>query len=334
MKNFKIFNFLLLFLIFFQFTDQQLFPDYDSYQRIYLSFGLDFDRDWEPFFTLLNFVFNFSGFEYDNFRLIILIISLSSIFLTFNNLQKVIVQKKFFNWFLQFLIIAILSIIFFEFLIVRIRAGLSSAFFLLGFSYLLLSKNKKINKAFAFVIMIISSQTHFNTFLILSFFLLIPYFVNKFTFNHFFVLIYFIISTVVSFFLIMELDISVEDRGSNTYSDLNIFRFVFISVVPVFIFFLYNLIDLYKKSLVLYFEKQLIPIRLMTINYISLSIALIFLYPLGYTDYSGEAIVRIFSLSSITFVFLINIYGIDYWWLWLYLGLINSIFFINTVFLQ
>tara|TARA_B100000989_G_C19528736_1_gene468396 strand:- start:787 stop:1788 length:1002 start_codon:yes stop_codon:yes gene_type:complete len=333
MKNNSILYFFIFFFISFQFINQESLPDYEPYQRIFLSFGLDFKSDWEPFFILLNFIFNSLGFEYDTFRSFVLGISLFSIYLTYLNLNKISKHHIKINWLLKTVLLFILSIVFFEFFIIRIRAGLSSALFLLGFSYVLISKINKINFLVGLFFFILSSQTHFSTFLILSFFILIPYVTNKLTFNYTITFIYFICSVIVSFLLITQLDISVEERGSNTYSELNFFRFFFISVIPIIIYFIINFFTLINQSFIIRFFPQTIPFRYMAINYISLSIALFCLFPLGYADYSGEAIVRIFSLSSITFVFLINYHGSDYWWLWLYLGLINSLFFVNTVFL-
>ena len=333
MKNSLIFYFFLIFFISFQFINQESFPDYDSYQRIFLSFGIDYESDWEPFFVLLNFMFNSLGFEYDSFRLFILASSLFSIYLTYLNLNKISKQQVKFNLLLKLVLLFILTIVFFEFFIIRIRGGLSSAIFLLGFSYFLISKKKKINFFLGLFLLFLSSQTHFSTFLVLSFFILIPYLASMLTFNYIIVFLYFICSVAVSFLLITQLDISVEDRGSNMYSELNFFRFFFISIIPILIYFIINFYNLINKSLVINFSSQIIPIRYMTMNYISLSIALVFLFPLGYTNYSGEAIVRIFTLSSFIFIMIMSINKIDYWWLWFYLAIINSLFFINTVFL-
>ena len=332
MKNRSIVYFLLIFFISFQFINQESFPDYDSYQRIFLSFGFDFESEWEPFFILLNFIFNSLGFEYDTFRLFILVSSLFSIYLTLLNIKKIIKFQVKSNFLIKLVLLFILSVVFFEFFIIRIRGGLSSSIFLLGFSYFLIPKKKKINFFLGLFLLFLSSQTHFNTFLILSFFILIPYVANKLTFNYTITFIYFICSVIVSFLLLTQLDISVEDRGSNMYSELNFFRFLSISVIPVLVYFFINFYNLINKSLVVNFSRQIIPIRYMTINYISLSLALLFLYPLGYTNYSGEALVRIFTLSSFVFIMIMSIRKIDFWWLWFYLALINSLFFINTVF--
>ena len=328
----RIFYFSIFYLLFFQFINQETFPDYSSYERIFNSFGIDFESDWEPFFVFLNFAFNKLNFSYDSFRFFILASSLVCVNFSLSNLRLVDSSKiNNLNFFYQIILYFVFFITFFEFFVIRIRSGLAISFFILAFSFLF-SKNKYRSVVYIFFFFL-SSQTHLTTFMVLSFLLLIPYIVNKLRLNIFSLFIYFIISLIISALLLIRLDILVEDRGSHMYSGLNFFRFLLIAVVPTIIYFSSSFFMLIKRSFILKNLNNKIPLNLTTIHYISLSLSLIFLYPTGIIDYSGEAIVRIFTLSSIVFVLISNHIKIFTWNMWFYIGFINSVFFINTVFL-
>jgi hypothetical protein len=332
MKKKNLFYFSAFFLIFFQFIDQENFPDYLSYQRIFNSFGLDFESDWEPFFVFINFAFNKLGFSYDTYRFSLLFFCILCVYFSLANLR--LVDSEFrsnITLIYRLIIYLIFSIIYFEFFIIRIRSGLCLSLFILAYSFLF--SKKKTGFILSIIFFILSSQTHLSTFYVLTFLLLIPYFANKVLSNYFNLLIYFVFSIIISFLILIQLNVSVEDRGAHMYSELNYTRFFLISVIPIFIYFSSKIIKFVNQSFVLKKNSNKIPSSFLMINYITLSIALFFLYPTGVIDYSGEAIVRIFTLSSIVFLVISNHNKISNWYLLLYLGFINSLFFINTVFI-
>jgi len=78
-----------------------------------------------------------------------------------------------------------------------------------------------------------------------------------------------------------------EERGVGLNSPLNIFRFIFLTVPPILIFYTNRKAN--KFNFNFYFNKF----------YLFFLFGLIFFYNLGYTEYSGEALVRVYTLASV-----------------------------------
>jgi hypothetical protein len=132
------------------------------------------------------------------------------------------------------------------------------------------------------------------------------------------------------------------------FSSLNVFRLIALSVIPLIIavlgMFNGGFIGLRsvsntqmsgsKSVLVHRTACQLITWHYFaTFSYISMAFALLFFYVTGVVGQSGEAIVRLFTLSSPLGIFIVLCTTGFYRFFWLFVLLSNSLFFVNAVFL-
>src|SRR5207245_4062576 len=78
-------------------------------------------------------------------------------------------------------------------------------------------------------------------------------------------------------------------------------------------------------------QRTLSWITFSTVCYLALAIALLVLYRTGFVGECGEAIVRVFTLSSVPAIFVILLGPSRFSRIWLFLLLSNSLFFVNTL---
>jgi len=90
-KNY-LFSSLFILLLFILNINISELPDYAAYEKIYSGNLLESIRtgDWEPFFILINFISNYFGIKYENYRIIVLFISIILWFLSY----KIIMAKE------------------------------------------------------------------------------------------------------------------------------------------------------------------------------------------------------------------------------------------------
>jgi hypothetical protein len=132
-------------------------------------------------------------------------------------------------------------------------------------------------------------------------------------------------------FMLLALITIYGSRGEELLSELNPVRFIMISIVPLLILLcsenkVQKINSLDKQGFIdfpYYFTRY----------YAFMAIGLLLIYVAGLTSQSGEAIVRLYTLSSVGSLFSISITGsIFKTILSFYLALINSLFFLMTIF--
>jgi hypothetical protein len=116
-------------------------------------------------------------------------------------------------------------------------------------------------------------------------------------------------------------------RGYNLHSELNPYRLFFISILPIFIFGHSNFfLRTARNNFLILFEK------FFSIIYLSLAIILFLFFMLGLINHTGEAIVRVFTLSSCIGIILVGGSNIKpFFSLGCYLLLTNELFFIHSI---
>jgi hypothetical protein len=139
-------------------------------------------------------------------------------------------------------------------------------------------------------------------------------------------------------------------RGHRLFSELNVFRLIALFVIPLFMVVfgvfskkyvgLRSILKTQRSNSQSVFLVPRTACQLMmwhyfaTFSYLSMAFALLFFYMAGTIDRSGEAIVRLFTLSSALSVFIVLCATRFYRDFWLLMLLSNSLFFVNTVFLS
>jgi len=235
----------------------------------------------------------------------------------------------------------------FEFYVIRIRAGLAISFFIFIFAFAILwNRTNKVSIAniiIAFLLLSISSQTHFTTFVMLSYLVLFPYLIakiylyTKFKYKinlKFLIYIGLYVSSVLILSSIID-SVGISRIGAD--SELNHVRFFSIAIIPL-LFVVY-------KSKKLFLNLSIQNSKLCEVdsfrdvyyyfiffNYFCLMITLAFFYFFGLIGMAGEAIVRIYSLAYITAFLIIFNSNKKYTSFWLIIVLVNALFFVNTIY--
>ena len=316
--------------IFFLLLDQSNLPDYESYERIYQNSLLG--EEWEIFFVLLNFLFRQSGLSYSDFRSFIFLFSSFGLWLLL--LQLHISYKEIpvsasvgYSIFLFF----ILAVLLFEYFVIRIRAGFAMGLIFYAIIFLK-SKRVWIGRFFAALFLMSAFFTHKSTTVILTVFLMFPFtalmWSGRLGKKNLF---YTIFSLVAVYFLLHTLNSSYELRGEHIHSPLNPVRFLMLSVVPLALaLFIKNESSSSKKRRIAVSDFSFYFVRF----YIVLALALAFMFFLGLTGESGEALVRLYTLSSIPALLSLRLTGsIMRAPISAYIVFINALFFLVTVLL-
>ena len=277
-------------------------PDYDAYSVIYST--ADLSGDWEIFYIYLNHLLREAGFTYDQFRLLILLFSLSGLWLALSKLKPAIKAKSFFSAYS--LIMAISLVVFvLEYFVIRIRAGLSIG--ILMWALYFFNSKKWHNQFIGLAMLTIAYFTHFLSASILSIFIFTPWLFavcgkNSKLKNN----IYYAILIFLTLACLYYLNDTYPQRGWLLFSQLNPIRLLALTAIPIAIYFMSAE------------ESKLSPVssglhmfpKLFTRLYISFALGLVIMWLLGLTNQSGEAIVRVFTLFSLPAIIALRLKGL------------------------
>lgn len=308
-------------------------PDYESYQLIYensVFFG-----QWEVVFSSFAALLKYFGFDYLSFRTLIAFLGLIfifNIFLINTNQYKGDVRSIFFSRLLWILFPFIITILYLEFFVIRIRGGFSIILFCYG--VYLLSQKRYYKSIVGFVMLACSYGSHFFVATTLSFFIGIPFLWWRLSLlvNDKYI-IYVLICIIAGLVLFSSINAIYSDRGNHLNSNLHPFRMICLSLIPIALYILgYRekgyLSNLVKKDFVIIFTKDFITL------YIIFGLMLFFFYLFGYTSESGEALVRIFTTASIpALIVIMTNKDLTNTPISTYILFCNSMFFLKTVWL-
>lgn len=341
-------------------------PDYESYEQIYEIGGLNFAlSSTELLFVVIIQASKILGLDYEQFRSAILLISAGLLSISLFRVDRWLKSSNFNGNIAKLkmhpLIIIITSaallVFLLEFFQVRIRGGLALSLVSFAFSLYLTAKRpnglKNIIAVPAFLLF--AYGIHAFTAIVLGYFLFAP-FLYGILFSKlrpsFFApvlrIIAFSLLMATSFYFVFMVSILSEARGEHLASPLNVFRLFCISIVPLLLMVLdfllvprsAKIIGTHKNSnasmgsdrrITAVLRRRLSWITFSTICYLALAFALLVLDSTGFISTSGEAIVRIFTLSSVPAIFVILLGSSKYLRIWLFLLVINSLFFVNTL---
>lgn len=315
---------------FFLFIDQSTLPDYDAYKAIYQYSALG--EHWEMFFIWMNVFFRQIGLSYLGFRNFVLIFSSSALWLVVSRMYSVHPVKsallRAVNWFLMFFILAVFL---FEYFVIRIRAGFAIGLICCAI-FCLMSPHIILGRFFAGVFIFLAFFTHQSTMLILTIFLGMPLVpsilkVRPRSKSQLFILL----SAVVVTCLLYTINSSFELRGEHIFSTLNPFRFASLSILPLVLFFLirknFKITQTGNGALAefsFYFA----------LFYVVLAVGLGLMFIAGLTVASGEALVRLYTLSSVPALLSFRLSGsVLRAPISVYMLVVNALFFLVTVLL-
>lgn len=324
----NIFLILLFFGIYFFAFYTDINPDYSSYKLIYSgSIPLN-----EPLYLLINKISRECGLSYDNFRSIIFVFSISSLFWVLKICQNENANQK--NQKLHALnyalILFVLYIFILEFFVVRIRAGLAIAIISVGLALSKQIVSYRIRWPILFSSFVITFFIHKSTTVILAIIFFSMYLPSlklykKFNFNGVHEYLAFCLSISVT--MLMALTYMNIER--TLISPLNPIRLIAIAIIPLMI---------YLASIFLKHKNKLNLVDLNSISqrfeffYAVMSFCLIIFYLCGFASTSGESLVRFFTLFSFP-ALLIFVWsgGVAFSLLTTYLLVVNSCFFLATL---
>lgn len=266
-KNiFLLTTFILSLLAYLIFYNDEL-PDYYSYEFLYENNSSYNESLKLHIWNKISSIFIGFDINYDIFRVLIYITELSVLLKLYFNLLESVNKYNINKYYFHFIILISFIV---EFLLVRIRSGLSMLLIVVG----LLSKNILISISFV----LLSLLTHYETvFIIISLILILSGRLSIIK-----------VSLSIIFILIIILN-GVEYRGGNFISDLSIYRyFPYLILFSLFIIFFKK--KLYIDNFFLFFLTYFITISLCSIS--------------GIIFESGEIISRITASFSVIFIYL------------------------------
>ena len=278
-------------------------PDYDAYSVIYST--ADLGGDWEVFYIYLNHFFREAGFTYDQFRLFILLFSLSGLWLFLSKLKPALKAKTFFSAYS--LIMAISLVVFvLEYFVIRIRAGLSIGILMWALYFF---NSKKLYKYFiGLAFLTLAYFTHQLTVSILSIFIFIPWLFAAFgQYSKLKNYIYFAILIFLTMGSLYYLNHTYILRGEHLFSQLNPIRLLALTVIPIGIYFMST--EESKSSPEVPSGLYMFP-KFFTRLYIFFALGLAIMWLLDLTNESGEAIVRVFTLFSLPAIIALRLKGL------------------------
>lgn len=215
-KNiFLLTTFILSLLAYLIFYNDEL-PDYYSYEFLYENNSSYNESLKLHIWNKISSIFIGFDINYDIFRVLIYITELSVLLKLYFNLLESVNKYNINKYYFHFIILISFIV---EFLLVRIRSGLSMLLIVVG----LLSKNILISISFV----LLSLLTHYETvFIIISLILILSGRLSIIK-----------VSLSIIFILIIILN-GVEYRGGNFISDLSIYRyFPYLILFSLFIIF-------------------------------------------------------------------------------------------------
>jgi len=278
-------------------------PDYEAYSVIYSTAELG--GDWEVFYIYLNHLFRDAGFTYDQFRLLILLFSLTALSLLLSRLKPLIQPKRVFS--IYSLVMAIGLVVFvLEYFVIRIRAGFSIGMFMWALYFL--NRKSWYKELMALVMLVLAYFTHQFTASMLIVFVFIPW---AFTLygksSKLKKYVYMGLLIFVTFGCLYYLNSAYAVRGENLFSPLNPVRAMSLTLIPLAIYCISSAEAELRPELFsgLYMFHPLF-VRL----YMFFTVGLAIMWLLGLTNESGEAIVRVFTLFSFPAILALRLRGV------------------------
>jgi hypothetical protein len=356
----------LIFVLLGEFISPSSNPDYTAYEGIYEIDAENFATTSNGYcFTIIVRAAKYLGLDYADFRHCLRFVSIMLF------MAALLVIGRWSEDFrggstLSFgssLILALLvvgSVFVFgvEFFQIRLRAGLSVSLLALAFSLILCRpRRSSFGRLGAGVTLLgLSLGVHTFTGIVLIYLLLWPL-VLSIAYNSLQTIItrkVSLASIAVILFasaiasLVYLCSNSADYRGVDLSSPLNHVRLLAIAIVPSII--VLGLLSPLIRNVFRFLRRppQVSTVKLpeslkraalrkdswlyfASVNYLFLALALCVLAPFGLTQNSGEALVRIFTLSSVPAIFVIYLRPSIYTPLWIFLLTLNSLFFVNTL---
>ena len=284
--------------------ENESLPDYESYSGIFSD--PDNFLAWNIVFTIVASSFGYF-FSYEAFRGTLFILGVALYCHKQRHLNIPQILALFF----------FTSLVLLEFHMVRLRAGVCIITFFYGFHFFL--KKSKISTILLFLLSFLLHPATFIT-------LLIAY-SPRFLAIRFNNTSYGLMILLWIVFLI-TIDIRAEGRGEHLYSDINSVRILGLILLPISVYITMNRFKFGRLNH--YHHTEFIA-------YHTLTIALLILYIGGFFTYSGEAIIRVYSIIAgpVMLVGLsenLGIWRVDQLITAFMLLTANSLFFINTVY--
>jgi hypothetical protein len=300
-------------------------PDYVAYSVIYST--ADLGGDWEVFYIYLNHFFREAGFTYDQFRLFILLFSLTGLWLLLLKLKPPLKAKSFFSAYSLIMVIS-LAVFVLEYFVIRIRAGLSIG--ILMWALYFFNSKYSYKKFIGLVMLMLAYFTHQLTVSVLSIFIFTPWLFAVYGKNSKLKnIIYFAILFFLTFVCLYYLNDTYAQRGEKLFSQLNPIRLLSLSFIPIVIYFMSakesELSPQVSSGLYMF------P-KLFSQLYIFFALGLAVMWLCGLTNESGEAIVRVFTLFSFPAIIALKLKGLFFnAKIPSYILLSNALFFIYAL---
>lgn len=290
-------------------------------------------KGWEPFFIFLCNFASYLGISYDLFRWIFKVFCVYSLYQLVNHLRQSEYPKLSVKNFLvsNYLLALTLPIFIHEFFSIRIRVGLAFCLFCWSFINFIKYKNLSFNKYLFLTVVFLTLAlfTHKLGAFILIFMGFIPIFSafylskKSFFWEWGYKGMIFLGSCLILYIITYHEGV----RGYNLYSELNPYRLFFISILPILTFgHSHFVLRTASNDFLILFE------RFFSILYLSMAIVLFLLFMLSLINQTGEAIVRVFTLSSCLGIILVGTSNNKIFMsLPCYLLVTNELFFIHTI---
>lgn len=278
-------------------------PDYDAYSAIYSNAELG--GDWEVFFIYINHLFREAGFAYDQFRLLILLFSITGLFLLLSRLKPINETKRFFS--IYSLVMAIGLVVFvLEYFVIRIRAGLAIGMFMWALYFF--NRKSWYKELMALVMLVLSYFTHQFTTSMLMVFVFIPWVFTIYgESSRLKNSVYMGLLIFIAVGCLYYLNATYELRGDNLFSPLNPVRAFSLTIMPLAIYCVSSNETELRSGL---FSGLSIFHPLFIRLYLIFSLGLAIMWLMGLTDQSGEAIVRVFTLLSFPAIIALKLKGV------------------------
>jgi hypothetical protein len=315
-------------------------PDYESYWLIFTTSGIQSGGRYANFALALEALKSI-GLTYEHIRVFIMMLGITLVvaMLRFEPLLNVHAKKPtgIFSH-SGILLILDVAVFTFEFFVVRLRAGISIFFFSLSFIKMLQQRHLLVKKSYCSLFIavgfLISASTHFETFGVLCLFLILPYLWYRIAtiWNFRTIACFFIVSLLfwLTFFW-LGVSGSTSVRGEHLASELNFYRLLAISILPILLWA--PLWVYYRRVLSKSSRSRHYP-YIFNVNYLACAMAIAAFYYSGVGSDDGEAVVRISTLSSVGAALCLAGWGVNARnAMSVFLIVSNSLFFINTVFL-
>lgn len=329
-----IWTYFIFAAVYFLLLDASNLPDYAAYAGIFTN--PEVIR--EPLFVFFNNAFRGAGQNYENFRNVLLLFSLTSLLYLLLSVQELEPIPKILKSNVGSIILTayVLTIFILEFFVIRIRAGLAIALLCIGIAVIL----RAPKHFFSWTLLLISVCAAFfvhkssATILVLTFGVTALPLLNgvKPASWHFWIindlglkLIYLLVAGTLLFLVLTQNQV----RSGVVISVLNPIRLICLGIIPLMLF---SVTRLLRNQMNQYFYRPNIWVLSFENFYVVLAIELLIIYWLGLTNDSGEALVRFYTLLSFpALIAFISAGGIFASPLCAYLLTINASFFLATL---